>query len=165
LSRRPADAAETADFLFMLYIDDHHDLLHGTISESRSLSWFESIGNWSLLGSVISCVRTGLSIHQRKLVWASNVPSKTLGIVIDLTGTLTTFYPEPKKLEQLVQASWNIHRRGGLLVQVGDRSCHGVMGVGHAHSAAHAFHFPGYVPLGGQAVHDVMGATPSCGRS
>ena len=53
-------------------------------------------------------------------MWASNVPSKTLCIVIDLTGTLTTFYPEPTKLEQLVQASWNIHHRGGLPVQVGD---------------------------------------------
>jgi hypothetical protein len=120
LSEPPTDAVETADFLFMLYIDDHHDLIHGPVSESRPLSWLESVGNWSMLGSVISCVRTGLSVHQRKLVWASNVPSKTLGIVIDVRGPFTTFYPDAKKLEHLVQASWYLHRRAGRLVRVGD---------------------------------------------
>jgi hypothetical protein len=105
LSRNPPDAAGTIDFLFMLYIDDHHDLLHGPVSESCPLAWIESIGNRTMLGSVISCVRTGLSIHQRKLVWASSVPSKMLGIVIDMTGPFTTFYPDPVKLEQLAQAS------------------------------------------------------------
>jgi hypothetical protein len=40
--------------------------------------------------------------------------------VIDPSGPFTTFHPDPMKLEQLVQASWNIHRRGGLPVQVDD---------------------------------------------
>jgi hypothetical protein len=123
MSRPAGNAAETADLLFMIYIDDHHDLLQAGRAkggEARPLRWIESLGNWTMLGSVIACVRSGLRIRQKKLVWASSVPSKTLGIVIDMTGPFTTFHPDPTKLEQLVQASWTIHRHGGHQVLVGD---------------------------------------------
>jgi hypothetical protein len=116
LSKRLSSAAETVDCLFMLYIDNHHDLLHGQVSESNPLSWFESIGNWSMLGSVISCVRTGLSIHQRKIVWASKVPSKALDIVIDLSdhflpgaGEVEATGPDLLEYPQ----AWGFSRPGG----------------------------------------------------
>ena len=115
----PPCSSMAVDFLFMLYIDDHHDLIQGPCSAARSLGWLESLGNWNMLGSVVSCVRAGFCVRQQKLAWASVAPSKTLGIVIDLRGPHTIFYPCPIKLEGLVQVSWEIARRVGQPVRVG----------------------------------------------
>ena len=119
LSRRPTCSSDVVDLLFLLYIDDHHDLVQGPVTTARPLSWLESVADWVMLASAVSCVRVGLSIKERKLHWASSVPSRTLGIVIDMTGPVTSFYPCPVKTEALVQASWNIAGRAGRPIHVG----------------------------------------------
>ena len=99
------------DLAYIIYIDDHHDLIFR--SGDQPDLWLEAVGNWSMLGSVVLCCRGGFEVQRRKLVWASRSPSKTLGVVVDLSGPVAAMYPETAQLETLIGRTMGLVSRRG----------------------------------------------------
>ena len=74
-------------FAFMLYIDDHHAFFYGSPSPL-----VHALADLRLLASACLYVEGGFSVHAKKLTFASNVPSKTLGYLVDLRSPCTTIH-------------------------------------------------------------------------
>ena len=103
-------------FGFIIYIDDQHSLFFG---ESPRLN---ALANGRLLATTLTYLSVGLVSHPKKRVWCNNVPSPTLGFVVDVARPFTEVGVSPIKLLALASRTLSlvaIVRSGRPMVNVG----------------------------------------------